>query len=283
MKSTQIAVAAALISMLCVQGGASIAKQLFPAIGPIGTATMRIGISAFILYLINRPDFRKLNKQQWLYCGIYGLCLAFMNLIFYAAIQRIPLGLGVTIEFIGPLFLAFALSRKWLDVLWASLACLGILLIVPWQNNNLDTVGLLLAFLAGTFWAFYILTGSKVSKIIEGKQAVTVGMMIATVFIAPIAVWDGSLVHLDGNLMLKALGVAIFSSALPFSLDMIALGKLPAKTFSILTSLQPAFGAFSGLIFLHEYLTLTQWLSVACVVLASIGTTIFTKKNKVKS
>ncbi|MFZ4260488.1 EamA family transporter [Sphingobacterium sp. HJSM2_6] len=283
MKSTQLAVAAALISMVCVQGGASIAKQLFPALGPIATATLRIGLSAIILYLINRPNFSKLNKQQWLYCGIYGVCLAFMNLIFYAAIQRIPLGLGVTIEFIGPLFLAFALSRKWLDILWASFACIGILLIVPWQNNHLDGVGLLLAFLAGTFWAFYILTGSKVSKIMEGKQAVTIGMMIATVFIFPIALWDGSLANLDTNLLFKALGVAIFSSALPFSLDMIALGKLPTKTFSILTSLQPAFGAFSGLIFLQEYLTMTQWISVFCVVFASIGTTIFTKKETVNN
>ena len=283
LKSTNIAVAAALLSMVCVQGGASIAKQLFPAIGPIGTTTLRIGLSAILLYLINRPPIFSFNAKQWLYCAIYGLGIAAMNLIFYMAIQRIPLGLGVTIEFIGPLFLAFALSRRWLDVLWASLACVGILLIVPWNSNDIDIIGLLLAFTAGTFWAVYIIIGGKVSKIMDGRHAVSTGMLIATAFIIPFALWDGSIMSLTPELFLKGLGVAIFSSALPFSLDMIALGRLPAKTFSILTSLQPAFGALSGLLFLSENLSLLQWLSVGCVVLASMGTTIFGKKTAVHS
>ncbi|MGN5954307.1 EamA family transporter [Sphingobacterium lactis] len=282
LKSTNIAVFAALLSMVCVQGGASIAKQLFPAIGPIGTTTLRIGLSAILLYLINRPPIFSFNSKQWLYCAIYGLGIAAMNLIFYMAIQRIPLGLGVTIEFIGPLFLAFALSRRWLDVLWASLACVGILLIVPWNSNDIDIIGLLLAFTAGTFWAVYIIIGGKVSKIMDGRHAVSTGMLIATAFIIPFALWDGSIMSLTPELFLKGLGVAIFSSALPFSLDMIALGRLPAKTFSILTSLQPAFGALSGLLFLSENLSLLQWLSVGCVVLASMGTTIFGKKTAVQ-
>jgi inner membrane transporter RhtA len=177
------------------------------------------------------------------------------------------------------LFLAFALSRKLLDVVWAVLACVGILLIVPWQSNGVDLLGLLFALLAGTFWAVYIMMGSKVSKIMEGRQAVSAGMIIATLFILPFALWDGAILNLNLSLFGKGLLVAILSSALPFSLDMIALGKLPTKTFSILTSLQPAFAALSGLVFLHEFLTVTQWLSVACVVLASIGTTVFSKRN----
>lgn len=283
LKHANLAVTAALLSMVCVQGGASIAKQLFPALGPIGTSTLRIGLSAILLLLINRPPIFSFNKKQWLYCAIYGLGIAAMNLIFYMAIQRIPLGLGVTIEFIGPLFLAFAFSRKWLDVLWALLACLGILLIVPWQNNSIDIIGLLLAFVAGTFWAVYIVVGGKVSKIMDGRHAVSTGMLIATFFIVPFAIWDGAIMDVTPSLFLKGLGVAIFSSALPFSLDMFALGRLPAKTFSILTSLQPAFGALSGLIFLGEFLTGMQWASVACVVLASIGTTIFSKEESVKA
>jgi len=281
-RNTNIAVTAAILSMICVQGGASFAKQLFPAIGPIATTTLRIGLSAIILYCINRPKFLSFNKKQWFYCAIYGVGIAVMNLIFYMAIERIPLGLGVTIEFVGPLFLAFALSRQWLDVLWASLACIGILLIVPWQSNGIDLLGLFYALLAGAFWAVYIIMGSKVSKVMEGRQAVTTGMIIATAFILPFALWDGAIMNLDLNLFGKGLLVAILSSALPFSLDMVALGKLPTKTFSILTSLQPAFGAFSGLLFLREYLTLSQWLSVACVVLASIGSTVFSKKSKNK-
>ena len=279
MKKQQIAIIAALLSMICVQGGASIAKQLFPAIGAIGTSALRIGISAIILLLINRTKIFHFTKKQWFYCSVYGIGIAAMNLIFYMAINRIPLGLGVTIEFIGPLFLAFVLSKKWLDIIWALLACAGILLIVPWNSSELDILGLILAFIAGTFWALYILVGTKVSKIMEGRDAVTGGMLIATLIILPIAIYDGAIFQLDTQLLMKGVAVAIFSSALPFSLDMVAMKKLPAKSFSILTSLQPAFGALSGLIFLNEFLSLNQWISVGCVVLASIGTTIFSKNK----
>ncbi len=278
-KKTNTAVPAALLSMVCVQGGASIAKQLFPSIGAIGTSTLRIGLSALLLTIINRPKFSTFTKQQWLYCSIYGLGIAAMNLIFYMAIQRIPLGLGVTVEFIGPLFLALALSRKWMDVVWALLACAGILFIVPWQNNDVDLLGLFLAFLAGVFWAVYIVMGGKVAAIMPGKDAVTTGMLFATAIIIPFALWDGALMNLTPILFLKGLGVAILSSALPFSLDLVALKQLPAKTFSILTSLQPAFAAFSGLIFLSEKLTVLQWVSIACVITASMGATIFSKKT----
>ena len=278
-KKTNTAVPAALLSMVCVQGGASIAKQLFPSIGAIGTSTLRIGLSALLLTIINRPKFSTFTKQQWLYCSIYGLGIAAMNLIFYMAIQRIPLGLGVTVEFIGPLFLALALSRKWMDVIWALLACAGILFIVPWQNNDVDLLGLFLAFLAGVFWAVYIVMGGKVAAIMPGKDAVTTGMLFATAIIIPFALWDGALMNLTPILFLKGLGVAILSSALPFSLDLVALKQLPAKTFSILTSLQPAFAAFSGLIFLSEKLTVLQWVSIACVITASMGATIFSKKT----
>lgn len=278
MKNSNNAVPAALLSMVCVQGGASIAKQLFPAIGAIGTSTLRIGLSAILLTLINRPKFLTFTKQQWLYCAIYGMGIAAMNLIFYMAIQRIPLGLGVTVEFIGPLFLALALSRRWTDVIWALLACTGILFIVPWQSNHIDIWGLFLAFVAGIFWALYIVMGGKVAAVMPGKDAVTTGMLFASLIIVPFAIWDGAVFNLTPILFLKGLGVAILSSALPFSLDLVALKKLPAKTFSILTSLQPAFAAFSGLIFLSEMLTWMQWVSVACVIAASMGATIFAKK-----
>lgn len=266
--------------MVCVQGGASIAKQLFPAIGAIGTSSLRIGLSAILLTLINRPKFLQFTKQQWLYSTLYGIGIAAMNSIFYLAMQRIPLGLAVTVEFIGPLFLALALSRKLVDVIWALLACVGIMLIVPWTSSNIDLVGLGLAFLAGVFWAMYIVMGGKVSKVMEGKDAVTTGMVIATILIIPFTLWDGAIFHVTPILLLKGLGVAIFSSALPFTLDLIALKQLRANTFSILTSLQPAFAAFSGLLFLNETLTLLQWLSICCVVAASMGTTIFSKSQQ---
>ncbi|AIM37499.1 transporter [Sphingobacterium sp. ML3W] len=283
MKNTNKAISAALLSMISVQGGASIAKQLFPAIGATGTSVLRIGLSAAFLTIINRPKFSTFTKQQWNYCAIYGIGIAAMNLIFYLAIQRIPLGLAVTVEFIGPLFLALSLSRKWIDVLWGLLACVGILLIVPWQSNDIDLIGLLLAFLAGIFWAVYIVMGGKVTSVMQGKDAVTTGMLFATLIIIPFAIWDGGVFQLTPILFLKGLGVAILSSALPFSLDLVALKRIPAKTFSILTSLQPAFAALSGLIFLSETLTLMQWTSVACVIIASIGATLFSSRKKQKT
>lgn len=272
-----MAIPATLLAIICVQGGASIAKQLFPLIGPIGTVTLRIVLSAILLTAINRPKFSQFTAQKWKYCALYGIGLAAMNLIFYMAIQRIPLGLAVTVEFAGPLFLALALSRKLLDVVWALLACVGILLIVPWKSDHVDLVGLGLAFLAGIFWAIYIVMGGKVSKIMDGKDAVTTGMLFASLVIIPFTIWDGAVFNLTPAIFVKGLGVAILSSALPFSLEMMALKRLPAKTFSILMSLEPAFAALSGLIFLAEELTFLQWISISCVIAASIGTTVFNK------
>ncbi|AJA70636.1 DMT family transporter [Myroides odoratimimus] len=278
--TTASSVAAALTSMMCVQGGASVAKQLFPVVGATGTTALRIGISAIFLNIINRPKISKFSKKEWLYCGLFGGSIALMNMIFYLAIQRIPLGLGVTIEFIGPLFLALFLSRKVLDIVWALFACAGILLIVPWQTNNVDIIGLGLAATAGVFWACYIVMGSKVSKEMNTNHAVSVGLVFATFIVVPVALFMGGLEKLTwGSLGLGVL-VAILSSALPFSLDLVALKKLPAKTFSILTSLQPAFAAMSGLLFLKEHLTMTQWISIACVITASVGSTIFSTKKE---
>lgn len=274
------AIAAALASMVCVQSGASVAKQLFPVVGAAGTTLLRIGLSALLLNIINKPNIKSLTKKEWMYCGFYGGSIALMNLIFYLAIQRIPLGLGVTIEFVGPLFLAIFLSRKLLDIVWAMFACVGILLIVPWQTSNVDIIGIALAAVAGVFWACYIVMSSKISKEMDSKIGISVGLVIATCIILPIALLMGGLEKLTWLTLGLGFLVAILSSALPFTLDLLALKQLPAKTFSVLTSMQPAFAAFSGLLFLHEYLSFTQWISVACVVVASVGTTVFSSQKQ---
>lgn len=278
MSEKRTAISAALTSIMCVQGGASLAKRLFPVLGPAGASSLRIGLSAILLLLINRPNFKALTKKQWLCCLGYGLSIGGMNLLFYFAIERVPLGLGVTVEFVGPLLLALFLSRKVLDVLWALLACAGILLIVPWKSNNVDLLGLAMAFTAGMFWVGYIVMGSKVTKLIDGRTAVSIGTLFAAMIIVPVGIASGGLVHLTLNLFLLGLAVAILSSALPFTLDLVAMKRMPAKSFSILTSLHPAFAALSGLLFLGEALSMVQWLSVACVVFASIGTTIASPK-----
>ncbi|MDR2009435.1 MAG: DMT family transporter [Bacteroidales bacterium] len=272
------AIPAVLLSMISVQGGASIAKKLFPFLGAYGTSSLRIGISAVILFIINRPKISGFTKKQWFYCMGYGICLGAMNMVFYLAIERIPLGLGVAIEFLGPLTLALLGSRRLLDIVWALLAFAGVMLIVPWKYDGIDPSGIIFALMAGLFWAFYIILGGKVSKIMKNGDAVATGMCFATLFILPFGILSGDLFNLNPGLFLSGIGVAVFSSAIPYSLDLIGLNKLPAKTFSILMSLQPAFGALSGLIFLKEFLTPVQWISILCVIIASIGATTFAKK-----
>lgn len=274
------AIPAALLSMVSVQSGASIAKHLFPVLGASGTSTLRIGLSAIMLFLFNRPNIFKLSKKQWLYCAAYGTCLGTMNLVFYLAIQRIPIGLGVAVEFTGPLAVALLGSRRLQDVVWAALACAGIMLIAPWKNNGIDPLGIMFSLTAGTCWAGYILIGKRMTKIMDNSTAVAVGMLFATLLILPIGVLSGELATLSCELLLIGLSVALLSSAIPYSLDLIALKKLPSKTFSILMSLQPAFGALSGFIFLKEILSWSQGLSILCVVIASIGATVFSQKKK---
>ena len=267
------AVPAVLVSMLSVQGGASIAKCLFPVLGPAGTSTLRIGLAGILLAVINRPRISKFTRGDWLCALAYGVSIAFMNLLFYYGIRRIPLGLGVTVEFIGPLGLALLTSRKAPDFLWAILAGTGIALIVPWGGGSVDPVGLLFVFAAGLLWAGYIVMGGKITRRMKSSDAVTTGMCIALLLILPFGIFSRDLENLNGKLLLLGFGVAVFSSALPFTLDLLALKKIPAKTFSVLQSLQPALGALSGLLFLGEILSVRQWVAILCVVLASIGAT----------
>ncbi|MGA9649585.1 MULTISPECIES: DMT family transporter [Pedobacter] len=273
-------VPAVLLSIISVQGGAAIAKGIFPALGAASTSALRIGLSAIILFIYNRPNLKNLTSAQWKAVALYGLTLGAMNLIFYLALARIPLGLGVTLEFIGPLVLALTGSKRILDYLWVILAAAGIALIAPWSNNGVDLIGVLLALLAGAFWAGYIVMGGRISKIMDGGQAVAIGMLFASALVLPVAIWDGLLFNIKPVFLLSGLALALLSSAIPFTLEINALRKMPAKTFSVLMSLEPAAAALSGLIFLHEYLSVYEWLAVGLVVIASAGATLTSKKQE---
>lgn len=273
-------VPAVLLSIISVQGGAAIAKGIFPVLGAAATSSLRIVLSALILVIYNRPNLKNLTSAQWKLVSIYGITLGFMNLVFYLAIERIPLGLGVTLEFIGPLVLALTGSKKALDFLWVILAAAGIALIAPWSSEGLDLLGVFLALLAGVFWATYIVIGGRISKIMDSGKAVTIGMLFASVVIIPFALAGGILDNIKPGIFVAGLALALLSSAIPFTLEMKALRKIPAKTFSILMSLEPAAGALSGMIFLHEYLSVLEWLAVFLVVVASAGAAITRKKQE---
>jgi inner membrane transporter RhtA len=271
-------VPALLLAIISIQLGASIAKIIFPHLGSFSTSALRIVLSAIILFLFNRPNLKSLNKLQWKMSALYGISLGAMNIVFYMAIERIPLGLGIALEFVGPLVLALANSKRALDFLWAVMAASGIALIIPWSPGKIDILGVLLALLAGGLWAVYILVGARVSKIMDGSTAVTVGMLFSSVLILPIAILDGFLFKVTGHFLMLGLALALLSSAIPFSLEMIALKKLPAKTFSVLLSLEPVAGAMFGLIFLNEILSFYEWLAIFLIIVASAGATFY-KKN----
>ncbi|PWB23677.1 EamA family transporter [Flavobacterium sp. HTF] len=271
-------VPAVLLAIISVQCGAAIAKTLFPALGAAGTASIRIGISALILLLAYRPNLRQITPQQWKIVIPYGLSLGAMNLVFYFAIERIPIGLAVTLEFIGPLLVAIIGSRRIVDYIWVLLAAAGIVLIAPWTNNRIDTLGVLFALLAGALWAAYIVLGGKVSKIMNSGQAVSTGMLFAALLILPFGFYENGLINLTPKLFGMGVALALLSSAIPFTLEMKALGQLPPRTFSILMSLEPAAASICAFIFLQENLTFYEILAVVCVVVASAGSTLTAKK-----
>jgi inner membrane transporter RhtA len=271
---------AVLLSIISVQCGATIAKTLFPVMGAAGTASLRIGISAIILCIAFRPNLKKLSTTQWKWVSLYGLALGAMNMIFYLAIEKIPVGLGVTLEFVGPLLLAVLGSKRASDFLWVLLAAIGIALIAPLTQNGINIYGVLLALLAGGFWAAYIVLGGKISKLMKGGEAVSIGMLFATLLILPFGIYSGNLNNINPKFFAFGTALALLSSAIPFTLEMNALRQLSSKTFSILMSLEPAVASICALIFLQEYLSLKECLAVACVVIASAGATLTAKRKQ---
>jgi inner membrane transporter RhtA len=271
-------VPAVLLAIISVQCGAAIAKTLFPTIGAAGTASIRIGISALILLLVYRPNLKAITREQWKIVVPYGLSLGAMNLIFYFAIERIPIGLAVTLEFIGPLLVAIIGSRRLIDYCWVLLAAAGIVLIAPWSNERIDSLGVLFALIAGALWAAYIVLGGKISKIMNDGQAVSTGMLFAAILVLPFGFFENGLVNLTPKLFGMGVALALLSSAIPFTLEMKALGQLPPRTFSILMSLEPAAASLCAFIFLQESLSFYEILAVGCVIIASAGSTLTAKK-----
>lgn len=269
---------AVLLAIISVQCGAAIAKSLFPAIGAAGTASIRIGLSAIILLIAYRPNLKAITPKQWKIVVPYGLSLGAMNLIFYLAIERIPIGLAVTLEFIGPLLVAIIGSKRLIDYCWVLLAAAGIVLIAPWTNDRVDTLGIIFALLAGALWATYIVLGGKISQIMNGGQAVSTGMLFAAILILPFGFYENGLANLTPQLFGMGIALALLSSAIPFTLEMKALGQLPPRTFSILMSLEPAAASICAFIFLQEHLSFYEILAVICVVIASAGSTLTAKR-----
>ena len=266
-------IALVIIAMISIQSGASLAKSLFPVIGAEGTTALRLGIGALILCLLLRPWQAKLTLQSCRSLLAYGVALGLMNLMFYMALQTIPLGIAVALEFTGPLTLALLSSRRPIDFLWIALAATGLWLLLPTNltDEPLDPVGMALALGAGACWAMYIIFGKRAGSE-HGRHTVALGTLVAAIVVIPIGLWQAGSNLFALDILPIAFGVAVLSSALPYSLEMMALTRLPARTFSIMMSLEPAIAALAGLLFLTEHLSFSQWLAISFIILASTGT-----------
>jgi inner membrane transporter RhtA len=255
-----------------VQFGAALAKTLFDEVGAGGTVFLRVLLAALVLAAVWRPRLRgHAARDLWLVAA-FGLTLAGMNLAFYASLDRIPLGVAVTFEFVGPLGVAVAGSRRPLDLLWVGLAAMGILLLSDFGRfGDLDAVGVALALLAGCFWAAYILLSARTGKVFPGGAGLTLAMIVASGLLVPVGITDAGTSLLEPEVLSLGAAVAMLSSAIPYSLELEALRRLPAGVFGVLMSLEPAVAALAGYVVLGEMLGVVEIAAIGCVVMASAG------------
>lgn len=273
MSGLALPILALLTGMVSLQGGAAIAKSLFPVTGAAGTASLRVGFSALVLIIIWRPWRRSLPARDAGWIALYGAALGAMNLLFYLALTRLPIGPAVAIEFSGPLALALAGSRRRTDLAWIALAVLGLGLLLPLGGaGGLDPVGIVLALAAGTAWALYILFGQRAGRV-DGGQAVALGMLMAALVVAPAGLAQAGAALFSPASLVMGFAVALLSSALPYSLEMVALRRLDRTTFGVLMSLEPAVAALLAYFLIGEALSPVQWLAIALVMAASAGIT----------
>ncbi|KYG67689.1 DMT family transporter [Bdellovibrio bacteriovorus] len=280
MKSLYSSLGLLLIAMFSIQFGASFAKQLFPLAGAAGATALRVFISALVLSVVAKIWKHKISKKEILPIAAYGISLGAMNLLFYFSLERIPLGIAVAVEFVGPLSVALFSSKKSWDILWVALAGAGIYMLLPVASSStaaLDGLGVFLALAAGFFWALYIVFGKKISKATGSLQTTSWGMWFAALVTVPAGfIFNGKQI-LDPSLLPMGLAIALLSSAIPYSLEMKAMTNIPTKTFGILMSMEPVVAIFAGFVMLNESLTLTQSVAVACIIAASAGSTATAK------
>jgi inner membrane transporter RhtA len=270
--SIAVPVAALLVAMVCFQLGAVLAKGLFPLVGAAGAAALRLAIASVILIIVWRPWRMRFTAKQARTLVVYGLAMGWMNLFFYLSLRYIPLGIAVALEFTGPLAVALLASRRPIDFLWVLMAALGLAALLPlgFGSTSLPPLGVACGFAAGACWALYIVFGRKAGAA-HGGQTTALGTVIGAIVIVPIGFAQSGTQLLSVSLLPIACGIAVLSSALPYSLEMFALPRLPTRTFGVLMSLDPALGALSGLCFLGENLSFMQWSAIASIVVATAG------------
>jgi inner membrane transporter RhtA len=270
------------------QFGAALATHLFPVTGAVGATLLRLGLAAIVLLAVTRPRVKSWTKAQWRSVILYGVSLAGMNGFYYAALARLPLSAAVTIQFLGPLTLSAALSRRWRDGCWIVLALLGVLTLGLADRHGLgvsggggggggaglDPVGIALALVSAAFWALYIVAGSKASAAVPGRSGVAVGMAAGALVLLPLGAMGATHVVGRPGPMLLAFGVAMLASVVPYTLEFAAMRRAPRRVFGILLSLDPALATLAGWLLLGQHSSPVAIAAVAVVITASVGSTL---------
>ena len=269
-------------SMLFFQVGGSFATMLMKDIGPFGATALRQFFSAIALVIIARlwkVDFKKIKIVKII---PYGLFLGLMNLTFYIAIDRIPLGIAVAIEFAGPLLVGIISSRRATDFVWVAFACIGLYFLMPFSmftGEKLDTIGVIAAVVSAIGWGGYIITGHKISHEIDGNTAVAIGIIVASFVTVPLGIFDTGVKLFEPSILLFGLALGLLTNAIPYAIEMMALKRLSRQTFSLTLALEPAFGAIAGMFLLHQKLEIFQALGIGLIIVATIGSTLSMKKE----
>ena len=271
-----------LIAMISIQSSGSLAKILFQQFPILTVSSLRLLLGSIILAVIFKIWQINFKQVRWKAIVSYGIALAGMNALFYLSIDRLPLGIAVSFEFIGPLSVALYYARQKFDFVWVGLAIVGLVLLFPFDqaSQSLDPLGIVFALGAGAFWAIYIVAGQKPSGV-SGNHTVCLGMFVGMLCLLPIALFTGMPASVfEPSNLIYFIALAVLASALPFSLEMIALRNLSALSFGTLMSVEPAIAALSGFVFLGEQLLWTQWLALTVIITASIGCTVTTQRAK---
>ncbi len=263
-----------LVSIASVQTGAAIARTVFDETGSLGVTLMRLGFSSVLLVAVLRPRPWTWSRDAKMSTLIYGLAMAGMNIAFYLALQTVPLGVCVTVEFLGPLTVALVQTRRWRDLFWVCVAAAGVVLLGLGGSGNVPIGGLLLALLAGSFWALYILASARVGRAVPGTEGLAIALVIAAVIALPLGAQGVIRVVDEPRVLLIGAAVAVLSSVIPYWCELAALRRMPTRVFGVLMSLEPGAAAVAGLVVLDQALTGREVTALIMVSVASVGITL---------
>ena len=257
-----------------VQVGSALARTLFDDLGAAGVTLLRVGLAALVLLVVLRARVRSWTPAAWRAAVLLGVAMAGMNLVFYLSLRTVPLGIAVTVEFVGPLLLALAQTRRAVDLLWALLSAGGVVLLGADPSGDVPLSGLALALVAGLFWAGYILASARVGALLPGVDGLAVSLAVATLLVLPFGASGASAVFERPSLLVAAAGVALLSSVISYGLELVALRRIPTRVFGILMSLEPAAAALAGLVVLGQSLRPRDVAALLLVSVASAGVTL---------